>query len=78
MLGMTASDCQFSYRDSVFKQNPNLVILSATLKLEKGKKLESEKTVKEILAKRKEAQPSDFPSSGSFFKNPVSERQKIN
>jgi len=63
-------DCQFSYRDSVFKQNPNLIILSAILKLKKGDKAESEKKVKEILAERKEKQPFDFPSSGSFFKNP--------
>ena len=32
---------------------------------EKGKKEESEKRVKEIIAQRKEAQPFDFPSSGS-------------
>ena len=62
-------DCQFAYRDSVFKQNPNLIILSVTLKLRKGDRTKSEKKIKEILAKRKNNQP-EFPSPGSFFKNP--------
>ncbi len=69
--------CMFDYRDSVFKQNPNLIILSVTLKLKKGDKEESEKRVKEILRGRKEAQPFDFPSSGSFFKNPLVENKKL-
>lgn len=63
-------ECKFSYRDSIFKKNPNLIIVSAVLRLKKGKKEESEKKVKEIIKQRKEAQPFDFPSSGSFFKNP--------
>lgn len=64
-------DCKFSYRDSIFKKNPNLIIFSATLKLKKGDRQKSEKLIKEILAKRKITQPTDFPSPGSFFKNPV-------
>jgi UDP-N-acetylmuramate dehydrogenase len=66
-----AQDCQFAYRDTIFKQNPNLIILSVKLKLKKGDKVESEKKIKEILAARKEKQPMEFPSPGSFFKNPV-------
>jgi UDP-N-acetylmuramate dehydrogenase len=63
--------CGYEYRNSIFKQNPNLIILSANLKLKKGDKAESEKKIKEILAKRKEKQPMEFPSPGSFFKNPL-------
>src|SRR4030042_435298 len=44
-------DCQLAYRDSIFKQNPNLIILSVKLKLEKGDRAESERRIKEILAK---------------------------
>ena len=68
---LSSKDCKFEYRDSVFKQNANLIILSAELELKKGDKVESEKKIKEILEKRKEKQPMEFPSPGSFFKNPL-------
>lgn len=74
LLGMTVGDCQFSYRDSIFKQNPNLIILSVILSLKKGEKEGSEKKIREIIASRKAVQPADFPSSGSFFKNPCLSR----
>src|SRR4030042_1574922 len=70
-------DCEFNYRDSIFKQNPNLIILSVKLKLKKGDKAKSERKVKEILAKRKVKQPTDFPSAGSFFKNPITKDKKL-
>lgn len=69
--------CGYEYRNSVFKQNPNLIILSANLKLKKGDKEKSQKIVKEILAKRKEKQPMEFPSPGSFFKNPIVEDKNL-
>ncbi len=62
-------DCKFAYRDSIFKQNPNLIILSATLKFKKSDKKESEEIVRENLEKRKKLQPA-VPCPGSFFKNP--------
>ena len=70
-------DCKFSYRNSIFKQNSNLIILSVELKLKKGNRKESEKLMKEILAKRKVNQPADFPSPGSFFKNPAVKDKKL-
>ena len=77
LLRMTNKDCKFAYRDSIFKHNSNLIILSATLKLKKGDKAESEKKIKEILALRREKQPMDFPSPGSFFKNPIMKDKKL-
>jgi UDP-N-acetylmuramate dehydrogenase len=68
---LRSEDCKFAYRDSIFRQNPNLIILSVELKLKKGNKAESDKKIQEILAKRKEKQPMEFPSPGSFFKNPI-------
>jgi UDP-N-acetylmuramate dehydrogenase len=59
-------DCQFGYRDSIFKKNPNLIILSAKIKPRKS----SPRKIKEYLKCRKEKQPLNFPSAGSFFKNP--------
>jgi len=63
-------DCEFVYRGSVFKKNPNLIILSAELELQKGEKDKIEEKMKEYLNYRKERQPLGFPSAGSVFKNP--------
>ena len=62
-------DCKFKYRESVFKENKNLVILSAELQLKKGDERKIEDGVKEYLNYRKNTQPLNFPSIGSIFKN---------
>jgi UDP-N-acetylmuramate dehydrogenase len=63
-------DCKFSYRDSIFKQNKNLIILSCVLKLQKGNRSEIESKAREVVGKRTEKLPCD-PSAGSFFQNPT-------
>ena len=71
-------ECGFDYRNSIFKQNDNLVIVSAKIKLEKGNKEEIESKMKEILTKRAEKQPKGWiGSSGSFFKNPIVENGEL-
>lgn len=62
-------DCQFKYRDSAFKRNKNLIIISVMLQLKKGSKSEIEKKIKKYLAHRKKSQPLKFPSAGSIFMN---------
>ena len=59
-------DCQFTYRDSIFKRNKNLIILSVKIKPKKS----NSKKIKEYLNYKKETQPLNFPSAGSVFKNP--------
>ena len=63
-------DCKFQYRDSVFKQNKDLIILSAEIQLQKGDKKAIQAKMKEYLNYRKKHQPLNFPSCGSIFKNP--------
>jgi UDP-N-acetylmuramate dehydrogenase len=70
-------DCQFSYRSSIFKQNPNLIILSCVIKLDKGDKAEIENKISEIIKKRTEKQPQGMGSAGSTFMNPVVENQEL-
>jgi UDP-N-acetylmuramate dehydrogenase len=61
--------CKFGYRDSIFKHKKNLIILSAVLRLKKGKGKEIERKIRENLNYRKQTQPLNFPSAGSVFKN---------
>ena len=68
-------DLKFGYRDSIFKHNKNLIILSCQIELKKGNKKEIQKNIKEYLKERESKHPSDFPSAGSVFKNPKSKIQ---
>lgn len=63
-------DCQFNYRNTIFKKNKDLIIISLTLELKKGKKKDIENKIKEYLDYRKKHQPLNFPSAGSIFLNP--------
>jgi len=63
--------CEFGYRTSIFKQNKNLIILSASFVFDKGSKLEVEKITQGIIEKRRSNYPQGVGSAGSFFINPV-------
>ena len=69
-------NCSFDYRTSRFKKSSNQeIIWEIELKLKKGNKKESEKIIKEILAKRQGKFPF-FPSAGSVFKNIIVDQIK--
>lgn len=63
-------DVKYSYRYSSFKENKDVIILGAKLKLNKGSKDESEVLMKERLERRIKSQPLEYPSAGSVFRNP--------
>ena len=63
-------ELKVDYRDSIFKKEKNVVIISASFNFKKGNKEEIEKKVSEYLNYRKEKHPVSFPSAGSIFKNP--------
>lgn len=63
-------DCRFDYRSSVFKTDRNLIVLSCEIRLEAGDPEKIKKITDENMGKRKTAQPLNFPSAGSVFKNP--------
>ena len=65
-------DCEFKYRESIFKKKKNLIILSAELEFKKGEKKKIKEKIKEYLNYRKKTQPLKFASAGSIFKNPQS------
>lgn len=73
---LAGEECRFDYRSSVFKEK-KYIILSAVLKLKKGNRAESEKIIKEYIAKRQGRHPVG-PSAGSVFKNPlIKENQRV-
>jgi UDP-N-acetylmuramate dehydrogenase len=63
-------NCKFSYRESIFKNNKDLIIISANLRLKKGNKGKIKQKIKEYLKQRIKTQPLKLPSIGSIFKNP--------
>lgn len=66
-------DCEFDYRDSIFKRN-GLIILEAVFRLEEGKSKDLRVAADEILEKRLIKYPKGIKCPGSFFKNLVAEK----
>jgi len=66
---LNKKQCQFSAKNSIFKKNKNLIILSIVLSLKKGNKEKIQKEIKEHLSIRKQRHPLDSPSAGSIFVN---------
>lgn len=78
MKTFSNEECKFAYRGSLFKDNPNLIIVSIEIKLKEGKKEDIENKMKEIIEKRKVKQPKlQMGSVGSFFTNPVVENENL-
>ena len=67
IIELSNKEQKFEYRSSIFN-NKDYIILEAKLKLQKGKKEDIEKQMKEYLNQRKEKQPLEYPSAGSTFK----------
>lgn len=67
---ITNKECKFGYRESIFIDNPDYIILSATFKLEKGNIDKIENKMRENSISRKEKQPLEYPNFGSVFKRP--------
>lgn len=58
-----------SYRHSAYSDG-DLIITALTLKLKKGVKAEIKAKMDELMSKRREKQPLEYPSAGSTFKRP--------
>lgn len=66
---ISAEDMHFSYRHSVF-MNSGKIILRVRISLKKGEASVIEETMENLMSKRKEKQPLNYPSAGSTFKRP--------
>ena len=61
-------DCEFKYRESIFKKNTDLLVWEITLKLNKGNIEDMMTRSNSYLEKRDKSQPK-LPSAGCVFKN---------
>ena len=66
---LTNKECEFLYRDSIFKKHPGWVILSATLKLKKDNPEEIKEKIKQITLERTSKQDIGSKTCGCIFKN---------
>ncbi|MDD2376952.1 MAG: UDP-N-acetylmuramate dehydrogenase [Clostridia bacterium] len=64
-------DMNYSYRHSVFIDNPNYTILEVKLKLNKSNSEDIDKKMKENNLSRKTKQPLEYPNAGSVFRRPA-------
>ena len=63
------ADMEFGYRTSAIK-NRKFVVLEVAFRLAQGEKNAVQAKMEELLHKRKEKQPLEYPSAGSTFKRP--------
>ena len=63
------AQCEFRYRESIFKAHKDWVILSATLRLKEGDKDELGRAANEIRTIRDAKYPPTMKCAGSIFKN---------
>ncbi len=69
IVEMTAEEMKLSYRYSAFCEN-GFCILSVTLELIPREKTEIKAKMDELMQRRRDKQPLEFPSCGSTFKRP--------
>lgn len=66
---ITKEECNFEYRNSIFKKDKNKIIISAKFNCIKSNKEEMINKTKENMLKRKKSQPLEYPNAGSVFRN---------
>ena len=67
---LPAADLKMGYRTSLFEENPDWCILSATVVLRHGDGAVVLARMQELLGRRKDKQPLEWPSAGSTFNRP--------
>jgi len=72
-----AEACDFTYRNSLFKKQPELIILSAEILLTPGDKSMIGNEMEHIIALRESKHSQSAKCAGSFFMNPVVNDEKL-
>ena len=69
VLTRANAECGFGYRNSVFKERPGEIILTATFALQEGDPAEIARVIEERKEYRRKRHPLEYPNIGSIFKN---------
>ena len=69
VLEIPSGEMRFGYRHSRAMEE-NWIVLGARFRLEKGEKEQIDAAMRDFAARRKDKQPLNYPSAGSFFKRP--------
>ncbi|MBR4960284.1 MAG: UDP-N-acetylmuramate dehydrogenase [Clostridia bacterium] len=65
---ITGEDHSFGYRESIYREHPEWIILSAKFSLVPGNKDEITAKMDDFMNRRVSKQPLEYPSAGSVFK----------
>ena len=69
LVTVNAADMALGYRTSIFKTN-GMAVVYVNLRLKKGNCAEIKAKMDELMARRRDKQPLEYPSAGSTFKRP--------
>ena len=67
---LTLKDHEFGYRMSIYRKSPRRVVLSASFSLSRGDRESIDAYMEDLMKRRREKQPLEYPSAGSVFKRP--------
>jgi len=67
---LCVDELELSYRTSIFQKHPDWLVIEAVLQLTPGDKDEILSLIRSRKEKRVHAQPLEYPSAGSSFRNP--------
>ena len=70
VVTLPSNECNFGYRHSIFQENKELIVLSATFELADGNPTQIKEKMDSLRNMRMEKQPLEYPSAGSTFKRP--------
>ena len=74
LLTISSNDIKFDYRKNNLPEN--LIFLSASFKGEKGNSINISKEIEKLKIEKEKNQPTKIKTSGSTFKNPISQTDK--
>ena len=70
IININNSQHDFNYRKSLFTQNNDYIICQTTFQLQQTDREQIQQKMFELMQKRRNSQPLEFPSAGSVFKRP--------